>query len=260
VQLESIEGAYVDPWSVTISEKYIGIKPRRREPYKLFDRSGKFISEVGSFGGGPVENQAKIIQFDVKTGELIKELAPPAHLFVQKFGGDEAVLSTRNKQGFFDFHSISDTLYHFDLKNDRIVPFFTMPFSTSQKITKRYMILNKDFLLTHILCWEESGLCERMGLVAIDLKHKTSSFVNFENDFFGNLTAPIDFYHLQNGYWTQSIMPGELMENIENRLAERNLSDSDREILEKTLTKLTEGENNVVFFGKLKDEVKAKLW
>jgi len=329
VQLESIKGAYVDPWAVTVSDKYIGIKQPRRGPYVLFDRTGKFLCNVGSFGGGPgeysspiwddiiddeneliylvgvftdrifvyhtsgqflkeivlphrmlhpsifldnnilivihvpLEKQAKIFQFDVNTGELVKELVPPVHFFTKRLDGENVVLSTRNKPGFFDFHSFSnDSLYHFDLKNNRIAPIFTMPFSTSQNILKRYMLLNKDLLLTYIRCLEESGQCAGTGLVAIDLKHKTSSFVNFANDFFGNLPAPVDFYfyYLQNGYWTQSMMPEELMEEIEKRLTERGLSESDREVLKKTLSTLKEGANNVVFFGKLKDEVKTKLW
>ena len=209
----------------------------------------------------PLENQAKILQFDVNTGQLLNELSPPAGLFrAERLNVGDLTFSTRNMSDFFDLLSISDTLYHFDLKNNRIVPFFTMPFSTSQNIWKQYMTLNKDLIITNIHCFEESGLCNRTGLVAIDLKHKTSSFVNFANDFFGQLPAPIDFYHLRNGYWTQSMMPEDLMEDIEKHLTESDLSENDRDRLEITLSTLKEGANNVVFIGNLKDEVKAKLW
>jgi len=51
-----------------------------------------------------------------------------------------------------------------------------------------------------------------------------------------------------------------LMEDIENRLAERNCTEEDREILKKTLSKLKEGTNNLVFIGKLKEEIDTRLW
>jgi len=50
------------------------------------------------------------------------------------------------------------------------------------------------------------------------------------------------------------------MEDIENRLAERSCTEQDRQILNQTLSTLKENANNVVFIGKLKSEVKSKLW
>jgi len=329
VQLDSnVDDAYVFPQDITVTDKYIGINSQRREPYKLFDRSGKFLCNVGSFGRGPgespsafwdniiddendliyfvsggwadrtyiynttghflkeivfphrlifpsitlhnnilivmhipLENQAKIYQFDVNTGDLLDELPPPAGLSLERVSADHVIFSTRNVPDFFDLLSITDTLYHYDLKNNRINPFFAMPFITSQDIWKQHMIINKDLIITDVKSIGERGIFESTDLfVAIDLKHKTSSYVKFENDFFGKLPVPINFFNLRNGYWTQSMMPEELIEDIENRLAERVISEKDREVLEKTLSTLKEGANNLVFIGKLKSEVRRKLW
>ena len=208
----------------------------------------------------PLENQAKIFQFDVNTGELLNKLAPPAHLFVQMVTPDDVVFSTRNVSGFIDVISISDTLYRYDIKANELLPFLIIDNNSTEEIYKQYLMVNKDLFITRLICLERSGMCRNTGLVAIDIKHKTSSFVEFTNDFFGNLSAPIDFYNLRNGYWTQSLMPEELIEEIENRLAEDDISEKDRAVLNKTLSSLQEGENNVIFVGKLKDEVLTKLW
>jgi hypothetical protein len=54
--------------------------------------------------------------------------------------------------------------------------------------------------------------------------------------------------------------PEQLMEKIERRLSESSCTEKDKQILLKTLSTLKEGANNVVFIGKLKNEVKTKLW
>ena len=55
VQLDNQDEALLNrrPFT-TVSEKYIGIRADN-QPYKLFDRSGKFICNVGAIGRGPGE-------------------------------------------------------------------------------------------------------------------------------------------------------------------------------------------------------------
>ena len=327
VQLETREDAYVVPLTPTITDKYIGIRQHVREPYKLFDRSGKFLHSIGSFGGGPGEYQMPIwddviddkneliylmtymgdkilvyntsgkflkeivaphrivmpsmflsdniltvthmstgeqsiaIQFDVNTGEALKKLAPPASLTIQRLSS-YAIFSTRNVPGVLDlYNTVSDTLYHVDLKNNKILPFFTTVFSSNENIGKLYFPLNKDFIITGLRhCSREKNECKTM-IAATDLKHKKSSFIRMVNDYYGNLPVPITVENsFRNGYFAFSIQPEDLMEDIKNRLAESGVSASDRDVLTKTLSTLKEGANNVVFIGKLKNEVKTKLW
>ena len=47
VQLEFHEDALFNPWFTTVTEKYIGVRPRGANPYVLFDRSGKFLRTIG---------------------------------------------------------------------------------------------------------------------------------------------------------------------------------------------------------------------
>jgi len=126
-----------------------------------------------------------------------------------------------------------------------------MTFSSSEKPHKQYFQLNNDLIFTLVF---------GKGLVATDLKNRTSAWIQVKNDFYGNLPAPTYIVQLRNGYWVYNIQPEQLMEDIEKRLAQRNCTENDRQILKKTLGTLKEGTNNVVFIGKLKSEVKTNLW
>jgi hypothetical protein len=64
----------------------------------------------------------------------------------------------------------------------------------------------------------------------------------------------------QNGYFVYNIQPEQLMDDINKRLSESSCSEKDRLKLKELLSTLKENTNNVVFIGKLKSEVKEKLW
>jgi len=192
-------------------------------------------------------DKAIAYQFDVNTGQVLKELSPPTHLRAENFDGE--IFNTRNVSGTFDFtHTSSDTLYHFNAESNKIQPLFMMTYSSSEKPYKQYYLLNNHMILTNVF---------GKGLVATDLKSMTSSYIKVVNDFYGNMPAPTYIVQLRNGYWVHNIQPEQLIEDIEKRLAKRNCTDAEREILKKTLSTTKEGANNVVFFGKLKEEVKS---
>ena len=318
VQLETKDEAYFKLWFTTVTDKYIGVR-QHDGPYLLFDRSGKFLGNVGSIGRGPGEysivpyddiiddkneliylapfvgnkilvyntsgqfvkdiaapqhlNKAKIflsdgiltavhfpfpndkaiaIQFDANTGEVLKDLAPPAHLIsVSNDFGRIEIFNTRSAPGIFDLlFTGNDTLYHFDVRNNKMLPFFMLKHNTSENPWKQYFQVNKDLIMT----WTSGKL------QATDMKNKTSSNIKIVNDFLGNMPVPMTIVQIRDGYWVHNVQPEELIENIENRLAERGLSDADKQALDKTLAALKVGTNNVVFIGKLKDGVKTKLW
>ena len=315
VQLEYTEESLFNPWMTTISDKYIGII-QERAPYKLFDRSGKFLCNVGSVGQGPgeystlyddfideknellylapfignkifvystsgkflkeivapqrlicprlflsediltviqmpvTEDNALAIQFNVTSGQVLNELVTPSHLIVQNY--EEAVYNSRNIPTIFDMiHTCSDTLYHFDVISKKIIPVFAMKYESAEKIHMRHFQLNKDLIMTFVF---------NKGLVANDLINRTTSWVKVVNDYFGNMVAPTTLVNFRNGYYVHNIQPDQLIEDIGQRLTESNCTEEYRQILLKTLSTLKEDENNVVFIGKLKSEVKKKLW
>ncbi len=114
IRFETSEEALFKPWWTIVSENYIGIRQEDAN-FKLFDRSGKFLCDVGSIGQGPGEYPMsikdeiidekngliyfvtfigdKILTFDMK-GNHIKDIPLP-----QKFNkpvislSDEGILS-----------------------------------------------------------------------------------------------------------------------------------------------------------------------
>jgi hypothetical protein len=190
---------------------------------------------------------------------------------LRKFGED--VYSAQNVSGVFDFFPCYwgieqyDTLYHIDVKRNILLPFFTMKYNfeltKDKNVNKPHFVhLNKNLVLAFVVTLTSEGLWSFYEIIAIDLKNKTSSWVNVKNDYMGNVDVlkHIFYEKFHKGYYAFTIQPEDLMEDIEKRLAERTCTEADREILKVTLSKLKEGTNNVLFIGKLKDEITTKLW
>lgn len=56
VKLDNRDEALVGGWvRTTVTDHYILVSNNQQTPYKLFDRSGKFIANIGAFGQGPNE-------------------------------------------------------------------------------------------------------------------------------------------------------------------------------------------------------------
>ncbi len=57
VKLENKDQALVSDANVTVSDNYFLIRNKKQNPYKLFSKNGKFITNIGSYGQGPNEYQ-----------------------------------------------------------------------------------------------------------------------------------------------------------------------------------------------------------
>jgi len=140
-------------------------------------------------------------------------------------------------------------LYHYDMESNQILPIFTVTFNSSETPYKQYYLLNEQTILTNVF---------GRGLVATDLKSRTSSYIKVVNDYFGNMPAPMGIVQVRNGYWVYNIQPEEMMDAIKKRLAESDCTEKDRQALNQTLAKLKENTNNVVLFGKLKKRIEIE--
>ncbi|MDR3245684.1 MAG: 6-bladed beta-propeller [Prevotellaceae bacterium] len=211
------------------------VAPHRLQKPKLYLSDGILTVVHMPFEG----DKAVAIQFD-SDGKIVKELARPKHLVVERFDGE--IFNTRNNAAVFDFLSTSsDTLYHYNVKNNRIEPVFTMTVN-SGKPYKQYFELN-DRYITNVF---------GKGLVSTDKKNKTSSYIKIVNDYFGNLAMPANVVSFRNGYFVYNLEPAQLKDEIEKRLAESDCSAQDKEKLTKLSSSLNENANNVLFIGKLK--------
>ena len=195
-------------------------------------------------------------QIDINTNQVVREVSTPAHLVM--FGYDSEIFNTRNVPGVFDFfYPNNDTLFHFDARNNRLIPFFTM--TSYEHLQNRYLQINNDLILTEVFTFENNRFALR-GTVATDLRNLTSSYVNIVNDFFGNLPVRASVATFRNGYFVYNVQPEDLMDAIENRLAESNVTENDRQQLQQLLSKLEEDTNNVVFIGRLRSGIETRLF
>ena len=55
VKLDNRDEALVGQTGVTVSDNYILVYGSRQNPFKLFDRKGKFLTNIGAIGQGPGE-------------------------------------------------------------------------------------------------------------------------------------------------------------------------------------------------------------
>ncbi len=308
VQLEDVDEALFKQWFTTVTDKYIGVRQQGKGAYKLFDRSGKFLCDVGKVGNGPGEysftlyddviddksgliyfspfsgdkimvfntsgkfvksivapqklhkpklflsdngvltvlhmafdgEKAIAIQFD-SNGKVIKTLAPPSNLVVGSYDGE--LFNTRNTSAFDFLHTSSDTLYHYNVKENKIEPVYTIAVSGSEKPFRQYFELNDRYL---------TNVFGKNVVVSTNKKTKESSFVKVVNDYYGNMQMPVSIVNFRNGYFVLNIEPGSLKDKIEARMKESNCTAKDKEALKKILSSLNEEANNMLFVGKLK--------
>jgi hypothetical protein len=78
-----------NPWWTTITDKYIGVL-QEKAPYKLFDRSGKFLCNVGSVGQGPGEYRITLYDDIIDDKNELIYLIP--------FGGDKILVYNTSGQ------------------------------------------------------------------------------------------------------------------------------------------------------------------
>lgn len=123
VKLDDKEEALVGSTAAIITDNYILVKNQKQNPYKLFDKSGKFLATVGAYGEGPGEylnvygeaidekngriyllpwTSTKILVYDLN-GKYLKDIplgyrVPKAKLFVDESTGNVSVVLTAVKQ------------------------------------------------------------------------------------------------------------------------------------------------------------------
>ncbi|MDR3251980.1 MAG: 6-bladed beta-propeller [Tannerella sp.] len=308
IRFEDIDAAIFKARMTTVSEKYIGVSLRGGGSFKLFDRSGKYLCDVGSLGQGPGEyaigtydeliddrnelvylaafmengilvystsgqflkkikaphrlnkpvmflsegilsvvhmpfggEESLAIQFDAD-GNIVKQLKAPEHLVVHDYGNE--IFYHRNTGEFDLLPTATDTLFHYDVKANRIVPVFVMepPTKEDEFLSKIHNELKHGFLTTVM----------GKGLVYTDKKAKSASWVKIVNDFYGGIECNGNSLFFRNGWYTWNVEPLDLIDAIEKRLQESDCTDDDRTKLKELLSTIDANSANLLFLGKLK--------
>lgn len=310
IKLEtSPEALFGQAWHTEISENYICIKSVGQTPAKLFDKSGKFLRNIGTLGRGPGEysdlyglqfnekedmlfllpygTANKILVYDVQgnqlndiplaftqraykaffspdsiitilampyknindsaicfqqdfNGRVIQKVSPPPYLINQSFDGD--VYTNYQKNEYDLYITVSDTLYHYNIEENRLVPKFAKDFGDKKYITASFEIPQYYYFYIYN---QETGLMS----ILVDKNTLDARYFYLKNDFFGNIDASPIF---SNDYFINIVPPITLKKQIEKALSNKDLSDKEKQKLIDFDKNLNLDDNDIIFYGKLK--------
>ena len=314
VRFEDNDDAIFKMWWPLITDNYIGIRQRDGGAFKLFDRQGKLLCDVGGVGGGPGEYKNlyseaidekngwiylapfawsdHLLKYDlegkyigkVEVGENLNkpkiQMLPDGYLALAHmyFHDNKSTIMaatislkgevtkcpdvpqhlhiTFRNQSFPGFshevwhygctddlkfaYTISDTLYTYDHKANRLKADFVM---------KNYRKTDDIYCIYFPLPGKYVTYVRGKGHILTDPQTQQSHFIKLKNDFVGGLKVKTNF---SNGYIFMMYEPLQLMEQIEKRLEESDCTDADKKVLKELYDSLDENDNNIMFIGKLK--------
>ena len=191
-------------------------------------------------------------------GNMIDSI-PAGHLAVP-FDYSNEVLSNKNTAGFdcflfTFFEQRSDSLYHYNIVDNRLDPKFTLDFKDRSWKIHSYQELPLHFIgdVTVVKKLSDNiSTTEEPANFIVDKKTLRGGFYKLFNDFLGGV--PIEGWpSFYKGYYVWNVDPGELADLLTKHLDKNNtLTEKDREELTDLLDSIDENDNNYLFYGKLR--------
>ena len=319
----SSKEAMVQPSSIYPSENYLLIHPvEYNRETMLFDKTGKYLFDIGRKGNGPGEivldiadiemdedndcvyirdhKPSRILKYRLSNGEYLTEI-PLSYYRTAKFllnPKDETLIVTcrphqRREEGipwiwkqdfqgnilqelpkrayirtdwsqfwlwkrndeivFFDFNlpGRKDTLFHYDLRNNRLKPNFTVNFGS--EIPNHQYEDTSDFYLVSLL--NDPGMGVYLNITKrflIDKKTLKGAYVDIVLDGYGDFSITYQWTYFNNSYFTLGLEPQQVAETCEKLLAHpESLTQEEKQNLQGLLDGITEDDNAFILYGKL---------
>ena len=313
----------VQPAAIYPSENYILIHPAEyNRETMLFDKTGKYLFDIGRRGNGPGEmvrdiadiemdedndcvyirdlKPSRILKFQLSTGEYLTEI-PLGYYKTNEFllnPKDEILIVTcrphqRREEGipwiwkqdfqgnilqelpkrayirtdwsqfwlwnrneeivFFDFNipGRKDTLFHYDLRNNRLKPNFTVNFGS--EIPNHQYEDTSDFYLVSLL--NDPGMGGAFNItkrLLVDKKTLKGAYVDIVLDGYGDFSITYQWTYFNNSYFTLGLEPHQVAETCEKLLAHpESLTQEEKQNLQGLLDGITEDDNAFILYGKL---------
>ena len=313
----------VQPAAIYPSENYILIHPAEyNRETMLFDKTGKYLFDIGRRGNGPGEmvrdiadiemdedndcvyirdlKPSRILKFQLSTGEYLTEI-PLGYYKTNEFllnPKDETLIVTcrphqRREEGipwiwkqdfqgnilqelpkrayirtdwsqfwlwnrndeivFFDFNipGRKDTLFHYDLRNNRLKPNFTVNFGS--EIPNHQYEDTSDFYLVSLL--NDPGMGGAFNItkrLLVDKKTLKGAYVDIVLDGYGDFSITYQWTYFNNSYFTLGLEPQQVAETCEKLLAHpESLTQEEKQNLQGLLDGITEDDNAFILYGKL---------
>lgn len=321
VKLDTAKEALIGGGEVVISENYIGIKPWGSEPFKLYDKRGKFLRNIGQIGRGPGEylnlycmqldekndriyllpwQTRRLLRFDFEGNALepvrLVTGLPKGKFFVREDKVVAAALPFKGMQGYFVFqqtlegklvggiplenyaippdysneiygnyqnnqfgvyifqffHPEQDTLYYYNMTDNRLIPAFTVDFGTAAVPMHSLGEFSHYYYVETMEAVPYKGgmVTDNYKYIAVDKERGTARYFRVENDFWGGLKVSVS--DLVNGIFVQNYPAIVLKEELENIRQKKDLKPELLRKIDNLLAGLSEEDNNVIMWGEFK--------
>lgn len=315
----------VRPASIYPSKNYILIHPvEYNRGTMLFDKSGKYLHDIGKKGNGPGEivntvsdvymdeendcvyirdlKPSRILKYRLSNGEYVQDIPLGYNKLAQfivdadnnsltatciphrrydegipliwqqdlegnvlqgipsegydKEGWSEFWLWKRNGSlTFYHFNvpARKDTLLHYIPTENRFIPRFTVTFGDEIPVHK-FEDTSQHYLVTLLEGGLEFGSAIQLKKrFIVDKKTLKGAWVDIVLDGYGNFSISGEWMYLTDDYFTMSLYPHQVAETCEKLLAHpENLKPGEKKNLQELLDGLTEDDNAIIIYGKIK--------
>ena len=212
---------------------------------------------VGMLPFNDIEGARVVWQQDFE-GNVLQGIDATPYAVVPDFSNE--VSNMDNMEGTFDFYLFTwvtqaDTLYHYIAEENRLKPVFTLNMP-GDPIQHYYTELPDCYLMDVTLEWAQNQYgtyVSKRAIILVDKRTGRGGFVQFVNDKVGNLPVDNAAFLFNNGYFMQSIEPGELALRIDEALSSPGgLTLKQQDELKSLRASIKEDDNTYLFVGKLK--------
>lgn len=212
---------------------------------------------VGMLPFNDIEGARVVWQQDFE-GNVLQGIDATPYAVVPDFSNE--VSNMDNMEGTFDFYLFTwvtqaDTLYHYIAEENRLKPVFTLNMP-GDPIQHSYTELPDCYLMDVTLEWAQNQYgtyVSKRAIILVGKRTGRGGFVQFVNDKVGNLPVDNAAFLFNNGYFMQSIEPGELALRIDEALSSPGgLTLKQQDELKSLRASINEDDNTYLFVGKLK--------
>ncbi|MDR1121916.1 MAG: 6-bladed beta-propeller [Dysgonamonadaceae bacterium] len=199
-----------------------------------------------------------------KNGQVIRSY-PVGNLSVNTDFSNEIIGTFNNENIFdfqvFDFSARNDSLYHYDITENKLTPVFTMDFDGAEPAAHIYVELPLHYMGSLVIGMntvrDDRGNTMSTPInkyYIVDKKTLKASYFRLKNDFLGNIEIDWPIWQFKNGYFSQNMDPSVLREQLEKTLEEnKTLSEEMRTKLAKLKDSINDDmDNNYILYAKLK--------
>jgi hypothetical protein len=179
----------------------------------------------------PIANDLAVCFQQSLDGKLIQKVTPPSYLIAQNYNGEVYI------GGSSYYNTITDTLYHYNTLKNRLEPKFALSFKDGRKGYGIYSELPGFYCCFNIL---------------VDKNTLDANYFYIKNDYWGGIITSSNVF--SNEYFINEVTAIYLKQRLEIAIKNENLDDQMRQKLIDLNNSLSPNDNNIIFFGKLKQK------